>query len=121
VWPRDGTLEEVRRVANDTAAATAESGMTSHRVTIANAVAAAAQAAAGGVLLLGGVIAWAAIATAKAGDADLQRVHDEAIETLDGVLRIGRQARPFDEERVQRAIAVFEIARGDLTDLPPAA
>jgi hypothetical protein len=50
-----------------------------------------------------------------------QRVYDAGIETLDGVLRIGRQAEPFDEAEVRHAIAVFEIARGDPTDLPDAA
>jgi hypothetical protein len=110
----DETLDELRRLAEETVAAIAECGMTSHRVAIANAAATAAQVAAGGVPLLEGAIAWAAIAAAKAGDAEFQRVHDAAIDALDGVLRIGRQARPFDEERVRRAITVFEVARGDL-------
>jgi len=36
------------------------------------------------------------------------RVYDAAIEALDGALRTGRQADPFDDGAVRRAVAAFE-------------
>ena len=118
---RDGTLEDVRIVAEDAAGATARLAVDAGAAA-ANAAALAARAAAGGMLLLGRAVARAAEAAAEAGNAGFrQRVYDAAIETLDGVLRIGGQADPLDEAEVRRAIAVFEIARGDLTGLPDAA
>ncbi len=38
-------------------------------------------------------------------------VYDAAIETLDGALKIGKQADPFDEETVRRAVVMFDLAR----------
>lgn len=48
-----------------------------------------------------------AVATARAR----RRVYDAAIEILDGVLKIGPQADPFDEAALREAIALFDSAR----------
>lgn len=120
---RDGTLVEVRIVAEDAAGATARLAADASRAATARAAACAAQAASPGPLLgAGAAVAKVAEAAADAGNAEVRRrVYDAAIETLDGVLGIGRQADPFDEADVRQAVAVFEVARGDLTGLPDAA
>ena len=40
-----------------------------------------------------------------------KRVYDAAIEILDGALKIGKRADPFDEDAVLRAVAMFERAK----------
>jgi hypothetical protein len=116
---REGTLEDLRSVAVDVRVVAADAGCAA----AANAAAFAANAAAAGMpFRAGDVVARVAKAAGESGNAEVrQRVYDAAIETLEGVLGIGRQADPFDEGEVRRAIAVFDVARGDLTGLPDAA
>ncbi len=52
-----------------------------------------------------------AAAKAVSNSRTRNRVYDAAIETLDGALKIGKQADPFDEETVRLAVALFERAR----------
>jgi hypothetical protein len=116
---RDGTLEDVRIVAEDAAGATARLAADAGRAATAKAAGYAAQAATAGPLSgAGAAVAKVAEAAADAGNAEVrERVYDAAIETLDGVLGIRRQADPFDKKEVRRAIAAFELARGDLPEL----
>ena len=81
---------------------------------IADAKATLAQAAIGAAdwHVVADYVANAVEAAAKAvsNSRTRNRVHNAAIETLDGVLKIGRQADPFDEKAVRLAVATFERA-----------
>jgi len=55
--------------------------------------------------------AVAAAAKAARSAAARRRIFDAAIATLDGVLKIGKQADPFDEAQLRQAIALFDSVR----------
>ena len=81
-----------------------------------DAARAAAKAAAWAAEAASAAVSDVARAARAADAAEAVAVEDAIIDTMDGVLRIGRQAEPIAPERIASANRLFAIARGELVE-----
>jgi len=99
------------------AAASVAAGYAADSAGAAGATFAADSVAAGYAAFAADSAAAASVAAGYAADsagAAGATVEDAIIETMDGVLRIGRQAEPISPERVAEAVRAFALARGEV-------